>query len=74
MRDKILTLLLEIEPDSDFVNSKDFFEDGLIDSFGVVSLITALEEQYSIQFEAGDISADNFMNLTCIIKLLEKYI
>lgn len=73
MRNKILGILKEIEPDSAFENSVDFFEDELIDSFGIITLINVLEETYSISIEADDISAENFMNLDCIEQLLNKY-
>lgn len=73
MKDIILSILSEIEPDSDFNGSDDFFEDELIDSLGIMAFITALEERCSIHIDAGDIKADNFENLDSIQELLSKY-
>lgn len=73
MNREILEILKMIAPDSDFENSKDFFEDGLIDSFGIMTLVTLLEEKYQISIRGEDISADSFINLECIGNLIEKY-
>ncbi len=74
MKDKILSILKEIEPDGDFEDSLDFFEDELIDSFGIITMITRLEKMFSINIRSEDIIADNFMNLSCIETLLNKYV
>lgn len=74
MKDKILSILKEIEPDGDFEDSLDFFEDELIDSFGIMTMITRLEKMFSINIRSEDIIADNFMNLSCIETLLNKYV
>lgn len=71
MRDKILSILREIEPEGDFENSPDFFEEELIDSFGVLTMITRLEKMFAINIPSKDITADNFMNLSCIEALLK---
>lgn len=74
MKDKILAILKEIEPDGDFESSPDFFEEELIDSFGILTMITRLEEAFSINIQSADITADNFMNLSCIETLLSRYV
>lgn len=74
MRKNILTILKSIVPDADFERSQDFFEDNLINSFGIMTLITVLEENFKISINGEDISADNLMNLECIEKLMEKYL
>lgn len=70
---EVIAILKNIEPNSDFENSIDFFEDELIDSFGIMTLITLLERHFHISIRAEDITADNFMNLECIELLLKKY-
>lgn len=74
MRDKILEMLKEIAPDSDFEGSRDFFTDELVDSFGTITMVTMLEEMFAIRIEADDITADNFMNLEAIEALMNKYV
>lgn len=74
MREAILAMLLEIEPDSDFENCKDFFEEELLDSFEIITAVNMLEQYFSIQIQAEDISAENFMNLAAIERLVDSYI
>ena len=73
MREQILKILMEIEPFKNFENSKDFFKEGLLDSFGIMIFIGKLEEIFNIKVSAEDIDASNFMNLDAILHLLEKY-
>ena len=42
MDKEVIAILKSIEPNSNFESSTDFFEDELIDSFGVMTLITLL--------------------------------
>lgn len=74
MRDKILKILEQVQPDGNFEESDDFFEDELIDSIGVMTIITMLETTFSIAILAEDIVADNFQNILCIEKMLKKYL
>ena len=74
MDKEVIAILKSIEPNSNFESSTDFFEDELIDSFGVMTLITLLERHFHISIRAEDISADNFMNMDCIELLMKKYI
>lgn len=74
MDKEVLAILQSIVPNSNFESSTDFFEDELIDSFGIMTLITLLERHFHISVRAEDISADNFMNLECIVLLLKKYV
>ena len=71
---EIVTILKSIAPDSDFENCKDFFVENLIDSFGIMSLITLLEEKFHIFIKGEDISEHNFKNVECIDKLVKKYL
>ena len=72
MEQKILTILKEIGNGDNFENSQDFFCDGLIDSFGVIALVGALEEEFGIEIDGGDILPENFNNMEAILNLIVK--
>ena len=44
----------------------------IIDSLGVMKLITFLEESFRIKIGAADLLPDNFDTVTAIVSLLEK--
>jgi acyl carrier protein len=70
---EILELLKELRPESDFAQSKDFINDGLLDSFDVVALVATLDEKYNISIEGTEIIPENFVNLEQIAALLIKH-
>lgn len=69
----ILEILKTIKEDVDFENSKDFFEEGLLDSFDIMVLVEAIEEAYDIEISGADILPENFKSVEAIEELIGKY-
>lgn len=70
---KVPAILAEIRPELDFTQSVDFFEDGLLDSFDLVTLVAALDRTYEISIDGMDIVPENFADIDAIEKLLAGY-
>ncbi|MGA2685220.1 MAG: phosphopantetheine-binding protein [Verrucomicrobiota bacterium] len=68
----IADILKEIRPEFDFSASNDFLADGMLDSFDVVTLVSALDKNWGISIEGTDIVPENFKNLQAIEALLRK--
>lgn len=73
MKERILEILHDIKPDMDFEASEDFFEDELLDSFDIMTLIDAVESEYGIEFGGDDIIPENFVNLCAIENIINQY-
>ncbi len=73
MKEQILQILSEIRPECDFGRSSDFFTDGLLDSFDLMTLVAALDKQLSISIDGTEIIPENFRNVEAIMRLLLKY-
>ncbi len=74
MKEKIIEILTDLRPEFDFnEEGVDFIEDGMLDSFDMVSLVDELEEQFEIKIDGVDVVAANFSTLANIEKLLQKY-
>ena len=69
--DEILSLLIEVRPESDFASSNDFIADGLLDSFDMVMLIDELEEKFDVKIDGTEIIPENFVSVDAIIQLIE---
>lgn len=69
---KIIEILQDLRPEYDFTQSKDFIADGYLDSFDIVSLVSALEENYGILIDALDILPENFCSVEAIAKVVKK--
>lgn len=70
--DKIVAILSGIRPEFDFTQSQNFIDDGYLDSFDVVTLVTELDETFGISIDGVDIVPDNFKNVQSIKALLQK--
>lgn len=69
---KIIEILQDLRPEYDFTQSKDFIADGYLDSFDIVSLVSALEESYGILIDALDILPENFCSIEAIAEVVKK--
>lgn len=70
--DSIFSMLDEIRPEFDYKASNNFIEDGLLDSFDIISLVSMIEEKYSIKIDGMDIVPENFFNAGVIVELVKK--
>ena len=69
---KIEEILKEIRPESNFVESDNFIEDGLLDSFDIIALVSELDASYEISIDGLDIIPENFSNIKSITELVRK--
>ena len=67
-----MEVLEEIRPDVDFENEKQLITDGVLDSFDIVSLVTALNDEFDIEIEVGNLVPDNFNSIEGMMALIEK--
>ena len=72
MKEKILEILKGIRPEFDFIGVDDFFEEGMLDSFDLVTLVAELDKTFSIHIDGLDIVPENFLNIEAIEALLKK--
>ena len=69
--DKLFELLEEIRPDVDFRNLKGLVSDSYIDSFDIVSIINAVEDEYSIEIPVESMVPENFESARAIMDLID---
>ncbi|MGB5667784.1 MAG: acyl carrier protein [Maribacter sp.] len=72
MKKKIVDFLTEIRPEFDFETSSNFIEEGMLDSFDIVSLVASLDEEFGISIDGTEILPENFSNVDSIFQLLIK--
>jgi len=71
--DIIVKILQNIRPEFNFEDTVDFFKEGMLDSFDMLSLISDLENEFDININGMDIIPENFNSLNSIKDLLKKY-
>lgn len=67
---KVLAILHDIRPEFDFAASSDFFEDAALDSFDLVTLVSALDQAFDVSIDGMEIVPSNFANVETIEALL----
>lgn len=72
MLERLMEILEEIRPDVDFENEKSLITDGVLDSFDIVSLVGALNDEFDIEIQVGNLVPDNFNSTEGMIALIEK--
>ena len=72
MREKIVKILSELRPEFNFVENLNFIEEGMLDSFDVINLVTTLDNEFGISIDGMDVLPENFSSLSSIEALLIK--
>ena len=73
MEEKVLSILHESHPELDYTEKGvNFIDEGMLDSFDIVTLISEFEEQFDIQIAGADVLPENFANVDSIVKLIER--
>ena len=70
--EQIYKILEEIRPEFDFRQSGDFIEDGYLDSFDIVSVVSEIETAFGILIDGLDIVPENFQDISAICEVVKK--
>ena len=70
--EQLLSILNDIRPDVDFINEKKLIDDGILDSFDIISIVGELNDTYGIEIDVEDLEPDNFNTVEAMLELIEK--
>lgn len=72
MREQIIKILTDLRPEFDFTTDVNFIEEGMLDSFDIVSLVDSIETEMGVSITGVDVLPENFCNVEAICKTIEK--
>ena len=72
MRETLLEMLVELEPEIDFEKSDNYLEEGLLDSFDIIELISMVEDRFEVLIDGMDVLPEHFSNLEQLENLIRK--
>lgn len=73
MKEQIIKILTDLRPEFDFSEEGvNFIEEGMLDSFDMVNLVSELDATYGISIDGVDILPENFATVDAIAALLVK--
>ena len=60
MKEKLLALLTDIRPDVEFEKEKKLIDDGVLDSFDIISIVQEMNEGFDIDIDVEELEPYNF--------------
>lgn len=70
--DTLMKILEEIDEGIDFTKEEALIDDHILDSFGVITLVSDLEEAFDISIEAAEMIPENFNSAGAIWKMVQR--
>lgn len=70
--DDLLKILRDIHSDVDYENCKTLIDDGILDSFDIITIITEISSEFDVQIPANEIVPENFNSAASLWKLVER--
>lgn len=68
--DTLMEILNEIDGDINWEKEKAVIDDRLLDSFGVITLVSELEDAFGIEIEASEMISENFNSAEAIFQMV----
>ena len=72
MKEIIVKILTELRPEFDFSVDADFIEEGMLDSFDLVNLVSDIENEFGVVIDGMDILPENFSSVENIESIMKR--
>lgn len=69
--EKLMEILKKVRADVDFDNEKALIDDGILDSFDVVSIISEIDDVFDVQIRIAELDPENFNSAEAIWNLVQ---
>ncbi len=73
MEQEVLQVLCELNDEIPNDVQVNLLEEGIIDSFDIANIVSALEERFAIEISVEDIVPENFSSIQQIAKVINSY-
>lgn len=70
--DEIIEIMEEIDPDNDYRTCDTLIDDGILDSFYILTLISVLEDTYDIRISPAEIRPENFNSAAALYEMVQR--
>ena len=70
--DRLLEILEEIIPGEDIETCITLVDDNILDSFAIISLVQALEEEYDIVVSPAELIPENFNSAEALWEMVDR--
>lgn len=70
MMNKLLDILLELHSEVDFEAAERLIDDGILDSFDIVTIVAEIDGAYGVQIPAEELLPENFNSARALYALV----
>lgn len=70
--EKLLEILVDIQPDADYENCTTLIDDGILDSFAILSVVGELEDEFGVSVTPAEIIPENFNSAQALWNMIQK--
>ena len=72
MKEQLLAILDEIRPDVEFAKETKLIDDGILDSFDIISIVQEMNEAFNVEINVGELEPYNFNTVDAMVELIKK--
>jgi acyl carrier protein len=70
----VCTELAPDVPEAELPDEESLLDSGILDSFGIMSLLAYIEQEYGVEIPAEDIEPENFETVSAIAETVSGYL
>ena len=70
--EKIIEILRDIDDSIEWEKEQGLIDRRLLDSFGVISLVSELEDSFMVEIEAGELVPENITSVEAIYEMIQR--
>ncbi|MBY6837718.1 MULTISPECIES: phosphopantetheine-binding protein [Clostridium] len=70
--EKLISVLEDIRDDVDFKECTTLIEDGILDSFDIIQIVNAIDEEFDVEIPATEIIPENFNSADSLLKMIRR--
>lgn len=70
--EKLIEILEDIQPDADYENCTTLIDDGILESFAILSIVGELEDEFDISITPAEIIPENFNSAAALWAMLQR--
>ncbi len=70
--EELLEILQDIDDSVDYENETALIDDHILDSFGIIPLISEIEEHFDIEVDAAEMTPENFNSAAAMWKMIQR--
>lgn len=69
--DKLIKLLEGVKPGVDFKKTTNLIDDGVLDSFDIVTIVSLINDEFDIDFPVSEVVPENFNSVEALYNTIK---